>query len=104
MKNKLSIFVREDIKDGDYIKSFKYLLNPQDNGGEAIFLVVDLYNNGDDGPEGYWTATSLETNCYGVSGTTIRTFIPIEQLKEAVDKIYEEKLRSEIPQGLENES
>lgn len=37
MKEKIKIFVREDIKDGDYIKSFQYCLNPQDNSGESIF-------------------------------------------------------------------
>lgn len=93
-KGTVSSFVRKDISNEDYIKSFQCILNPNENGGESITLIVDLYNNGD-GEKGYWTQTSIETNCYGNSCTKIWTSIQIEDLKKAVDEIYVQKLRNE---------
>lgn len=96
MKGQVKTFIDPKISDCDYIQSFSICLNPEENCGEAIILNMALYTNGDEGPDGYWTDISLEANCYG--NHCLEFFmgnLAIESLKEAVDKLYIEKIRAE---------
>lgn len=93
---KVFSFQKKDIPNKEYIQSFSAVLNPEDNGGEQVAIIVDLYNNGD-GPAGYWNNIQIETVCYGVHSSSINLFSAanLKQFKEVVDALYEAQLKAE---------
>lgn len=53
--------------DPEYRFTWSICLNPEDNGGEVINLLIDVFHNG----EGYWYNTRLTTDCYGIHSSEI---------------------------------
>jgi len=80
-------------EDRDYQHTLSSCLNPQDNGGEAILLQVDVFNNG----EGDYSYTKLNTHCYGTSQVEVFLGVGIDELKEAVDALYEASKKNHTP-------
>lgn len=74
--------------DKSYWKSYSTILNPEDNGGEAITLRVDVYRNGDGE---VYTNAILEANSYGASHVAFGIYGPgFASLREAVEQIGRE--------------
>jgi hypothetical protein len=89
--------LKKQIKDKDYIKTFTCTLNPQDNGGEAIILEVDVYKN-DDGER--YTDTHIKTQCYGTFQNTLSFFSvchtsllkALQLIEDGIQKDFAKKL------------
>lgn len=94
------IEVKESVqpnKSDGYKFTLSAVINPYDNGGESVTLSVDVFDNGDGFPEGLFTNTEIQAQCYGVHSSSITLFgVAFGQLAEAVKKIedkIEEKMR-----------
>ncbi len=62
--------------DAEYQYSWRITANPQDNGGEAIWFIIDVFRNSDDEE---WTNVRIHTQCYGISTAELNlTFNPYE--------------------------
>jgi hypothetical protein len=89
--------LKKQIKDKDYIKTFTCTLNPQDNGGEAIILEVDVYKNGDGE---MYTDTHIKTQCYGTFQNTLSFFSvchtsllkALQLIEDGIQKDFAKKL------------
>ena len=53
-----------------YHETHSFNLNPNDNGGENVSLLVHVHNNGD-GATGWYFETELSLQCYGTHSTSI---------------------------------
>jgi len=84
------------IQDVDYVESFSVCLNEQDNGGEAVTLIVDVFDNKDGPPDNIYHNIRLQTQCYGTSRTEITLTIDLEILKYAIDKIICESKKGDV--------
>lgn len=78
----------------DYTHSVICHLNPHNNGGEAVSLTVDFFDNGDGHTlhsDGIFSKLSLTTTCYGISESTISLGqIGLEEFEKAIKLIKEE--------------
>jgi hypothetical protein len=84
-----SVFRKDLSGHKDYVKSFVEHLNPNDNGGEAVILSVDVYDNGDD-EDSVYTNITLEINCYGTSSSTIQlNTVRLEDLAASCNSIMD---------------
>ena len=64
-------------RDAEYQHSWRITTNPQDAGGEAIWFIIDVFHNSDDGEE--YTNVRIHTECYGASSTELNlSFDPYE--------------------------
>ena len=93
---KVHKFQKKDVGK-DYQYSLSVCLNDHDNGGEAVTLKIDVYDNGDDENSIYYN-TFLKTQCYGTSSTEIALWsVSLENIKEGIDtlinQINDETLR-----------
>lgn len=72
-------YVRVDMPDS-YSRTLSCVVNPDDNGGEAVTLSIDVYDNG----IRKFANTFIETQCYGVHSARIGLFgVEFEQLTKA---------------------
>lgn len=77
--------------DRDYVESLSVCLNEHDNGGEAVTLAVDVYDNGDGPPHNIYYNIKLQTHCYGTSQAEIFLgTVDLEIIKEAIDTLIKE--------------
>lgn len=70
-----------------YIKTLNFRINPHSNGGEAIILNVDLFDNGDGV---VFTNTSLTLHCYGTFTVKLDISEGFEELTNAFLSVKEE--------------
>ena len=78
--------------DKDYVRTFSEKINTQDYDSEAVMVKYHLYHNGNEN-NCYWGNIEIEAICYGSHSTSLRAAAGIEQLKEAIEKIFQEQLR-----------
>lgn len=50
---------------------FSETINKKDNGGEAVDLTIELYDNGDGIPNGIYTNILIDAICYGTHSTVL---------------------------------
>lgn len=80
----------------EYVKTISCVLNPADNGGEAIVLEVDVFDNGDK-TNNIYTNMTLHSHCYGTSEASLSLYnVSVAHLGQAC------KLISEKISALEN--
>lgn len=103
MKNRIHERNDRGIKEHGYLKSFSYLLNPEDNGGESAYLSVDVFDNGDSEhglPSGIFTNVTLNTMCYGASSSSITlNSVGLEDIAEAVKALQEKVSQCQLSQS-----
>lgn len=85
--SKVSDYVKSGFAGKGYEKTLYVTINPDDNGGEAVSLEVDLFRD----EEGVGsTNTHLTTFCYGTSSAKISLWgVQFRQLAEAVKLLSE---------------
>lgn len=71
----------------DYVESLSVVVNPQDNGGQAVTVEVDVFDNGDE-KDAIYTCTSLKVQCYETH-TTVLSFwsVGLSDLSSAFDML-----------------
>ena len=57
--------------DKEYQFTYNIYLNPEDNGGEAVSLLIDVFCRKNNYEDFWYSHTSLETTCYGSSSSKI---------------------------------
>jgi len=89
---------KDQNKDHDYVKTVSAVLNPNDNGGEAVTLDVDFYHNGDD-ENAVYANVHIKSQCYGSHLNTQSYFgIDLKSFEEAF------KHMSEVSKTIEKRS
>ena len=82
----MKIFVDEQKKKTmqDYVKTASIQINPQDCGGESVYLEVDYFKNSD----GFvFHNTCFVNHCYGTHVSTIAYYgVDLKQIQEAIEK------------------
>lgn len=92
----MKVYESVNEKGDDFIKGYLVTLNPNDNGGEAISLGVDIYNNGDADQNHLFNLT-LIASCYGTSLSKITMWgVSLDDLEDAIKSI-KEKYNKDFP-------
>lgn len=74
---------KKDIKDEHYVESYSICVNPEDNGGEAVIVQVDVFDNGDD-ERNIYNNLRIQTHCYGTSQAEIMCTVLLDRFLEAI--------------------
>lgn len=62
-------------------------MNPEDNGGEAVVIIVEIYDNGDFDADSTYTLGRVSLQSYGNSASMSLPNITPKFLREFADKL-----------------
>lgn len=74
------------MSDTEKVDEFTIVANPDDNGGEAFSITVEVYDNGDD-EDNVWTLQTISLQSYGNEAKIATSVITPAFLREVADKM-----------------
>lgn len=79
------------MSDTEKVDEFTIIANPDDNGGEAFSITVEVYDNGDD-EDNVWTLQTISLQSYGNEAKIATSVITPAFLRKVADQMeYEIK-------------
>lgn len=79
--------IQKQTTDEEYVTTFCYHVNPNDNGGEAVFINVDVFDNGDE-THNLYCVTEIQALCYGTSKTILTLHLGPKDFLRAFGDIF----------------
>lgn len=72
--------------DTEKVDGFMIIANPDDNGGEAVSITVEVHDNGDS-ENNIWTLQTISLQSYGSEAKIVTSVITPKFLREVADKM-----------------